>query len=313
MKKLKLIKIIASSLITISVIALNPIVANAEWMQDSNGWWYSEGSSFATGEKRIDGKGYYFDYNGYMKTGWQMVNDQWRYYNENGCIKTGWLQDGNNLYYISPLGGYMLKNQYFEGYYLNNDGVAMKCTKVGNYEIDKGTGTLVGYNGNDASLVVPKTIDGVEIKSIALPAFFNCKTLASITIPDSITYINAYAFETCESLTSINIDENNKNYSSVDGVIFNKIKTTLIRCPEGKIAKNYVIPDSVVRIEGSAFEHCYSLESITVPSSLQFIGRSAFDVHANTKFYTESEEIKQLLNKSGSIDASKIVLGKGIS
>lgn len=311
MKKLKLIKVIASSLIAISVIALNPIAANAEWMQDSNGWWYSEGSGYATGEKRINEKGYYFDSNGYMTTGWQMVNGQWRYYDKNGCIKTGWLQDGNKLYYISPLANYMLKNQYINGYYLNGDGVATMCTKVGDYEIDKGTGTLVRYNGNDASVVVPKTIDGVQIKRIDFPAFSNCKTVSSITIPDSITYIKPYAFKYCESLTSINIDENNKNYSSVDGVLFNKIKTTLIRCPEGKITKNYVIPDSVVNLEGSAFERCYSLGIITVPGSVLSIGMGTFDVHANTKFYAESERIKQLLNKVGAIDASKIVLGKG--
>lgn len=310
-KKFKLTKVIASSLIAISVIALKPITANAEWIQDSNGWWYSEGSGYATGEKRIDGKGYYFDSNGYMKTGWQNVYNHWRYYDKNGCIKTGWLQDGNKLYYISPVGKYMLKNEYINGYYLNRDGVAIKCIKVGDYEIDKGTGVLVRYNGNDASVVVPKTIDGIQIKSIALQAFSNCKTLANITIPDSITYINDCAFVYCESLISINIDENNKNYSSVDGVLFNKIKTILIRCPEGKIAKNYAIPDSVVRLGESAFERCYSLGSVTVPGSVQSIGKDAFDIHANTKFYTESEAIKKSLNKSGHIDASKIVLGKG--
>ncbi|OOM78336.1 autolysin [Clostridium puniceum] len=311
MKKFKLTKVIASSLIAISVIALNPIAANAEWIQDSNGWWYSEGSGYATGEKKINGKEYYFDSNGYMTTGWQKLNTNWRYYDKNGSIKTGWLQDGNKLYYISPLGKYILENQYINGFYLNSDGVATACTKVGDYEIDKGTGTLVRYNGNDASVVVPKTIGSVEIKSIALLAFSNCKTLSSITIPDSITNINAYAFNSCESLTSINIDENNKNYSSVDGVLFNKIKTTLIRCPQGKIAKNYEIPDSVVNLGESAFKCCYSLGSITVPGSVLSIGRDTFDVHTNTKFYAESERIRQILNKVGDIDASKIVLGKG--
>jgi hypothetical protein len=310
-KKLKLDKVIASALIAISAIALNPIAANAEWMQDSNGWWYSESSGYAKGEKRIDGKEYYFDSNGYMKTGWQKVYGNWRYYDKNGCIKTGWLQEGNKLYYISPIGKYMLKNEYIDGYYLNSDGAAIMCTKVGDYEIDKGTGTLVRYNGNDASVVVPKTIGGVQIKSIALSAFSNCKTLASITIPDSITYINDYAFAHCESLTSINIDENNKTYSSVDGVLFNKIKTILIRCPEGKIAKNYAIPDSVSSLEWSAFERCHSLEIITVPGSVLSIGKCTFDEHTSTKFYAENERIKQLLINVGDIDPSKIVLGKG--
>ena len=64
--KLKLRKIIASSLIAVSLLALNPIGVSAEWRQNSTGWWYAEGSSYATGWKLIDGKYYYFSGNGYM-------------------------------------------------------------------------------------------------------------------------------------------------------------------------------------------------------------------------------------------------------
>jgi len=66
-KELKLKKVIASSLIVVSVLALNPIGASAEWKQDSNGWWNTEGSSWwSVGWKEIDGKWYYFGQNGYM-------------------------------------------------------------------------------------------------------------------------------------------------------------------------------------------------------------------------------------------------------
>lgn len=66
MKKLKLTKIIASSLIAVSLFVLNPIGASAEWRQNDTGWWYEEGSSYATGWELIDGKYYYFSDNGYM-------------------------------------------------------------------------------------------------------------------------------------------------------------------------------------------------------------------------------------------------------
>jgi len=66
MKKLKLTKIIASSLIVVSAFALNPIGASAEWKQDSNGWWNTEGSSWSVGWRKIDGKYYYFGQDGYM-------------------------------------------------------------------------------------------------------------------------------------------------------------------------------------------------------------------------------------------------------
>lgn len=66
MKRLKLKKLIASSLIAVSLVALTPMRASAEWRQNDTGWWYEEGSSYATGWRLIDGKYYYFSDNGYM-------------------------------------------------------------------------------------------------------------------------------------------------------------------------------------------------------------------------------------------------------
>lgn len=66
MKKLKLTRIIASSLIAVSALALNPIGASAEWKSDNSGWWYTENDSYATGWRVIDGKWYYFNSDGYM-------------------------------------------------------------------------------------------------------------------------------------------------------------------------------------------------------------------------------------------------------
>ncbi|OOM11149.1 putative cell wall binding repeat protein [Clostridium saccharobutylicum] len=67
MKKLKLTKVISSTLVVASILALNPIGASAEWKQDESGnWWYTEGDSYARGWKLIDGNWYYFYSDGYM-------------------------------------------------------------------------------------------------------------------------------------------------------------------------------------------------------------------------------------------------------
>lgn len=66
MIKKYLIKVIALATSTILTLALNPIGASAEWKQDSNGWWYAEGNSWATGWAKINGKWYYFNSDGYM-------------------------------------------------------------------------------------------------------------------------------------------------------------------------------------------------------------------------------------------------------
>ena len=89
-----------------------------------------------------------------------------------------------------------------------------------------------------------------------------------------MTSIGERAFEGCEALTSIEVAEDNKNYDSIDGVLYDKEKKTLIQCPGGKT--NIEIPNSVTSIGSSAFEGCEALTSINIPNSVTEIGDDAF-------------------------------------
>ena len=115
-----------------------------------------------------------------------------------------------------------------------------------------------------------------SVTSIESWAFDGCSSLTSITLPDSVTSIGHGAFDGCSSLTSINVSDNNKNYSSIDGVLFNKDKPKIIKYPEGKESKNYKIPNNVTSISDSAFSGCSSLTSITLPDVVTSISDSAF-------------------------------------
>ncbi len=64
---MKSTKVIASLLMAAIILTIYPIETNAAWIQDSNGWWNTEGSSWSIGWKEIDGKWYYFGQDGYMK------------------------------------------------------------------------------------------------------------------------------------------------------------------------------------------------------------------------------------------------------
>jgi hypothetical protein len=122
---------------------------------------------------------------------------------------------------------------------------------------------------------------GSTIKEIPGNAFYDsstnkgCATLTGITIPDSVESIGESAFDGCTSLTAITVDTNNASFSSQNGVLYNKDKTTLTQYPEGKTGA-FTIPNSVTSIGFSAFIGCTSLTGVTIPDSVTSIARAAF-------------------------------------
>ena len=152
---------------------------------------------------------------------------------------------------------------------------------------------LTKYNGSAASVTIPSGVTAIgemafthsRITSVTIPtsvtsignsAFAYCRSLTSVTIPTSVTYIEDLAFNGCTSLTSITVDSQNSEYSSVDGILFDKNRTGIITYPAGKQGTSYTIPSSVTYIEKGAFYECYNLSSITIPSSVTSIGFGAF-------------------------------------
>src|SRR5206468_3621477 len=102
-------------------------------------------------------------------------------------------------------------------------------------------------------------------------------SLANVTIPSTVTNIGGYAFLDCASLSEISVNSLNPSYCSVDGVLFNFSRTTLIQYPGGKTG-SYTVPNSTINIEGWAFSRCTNLTSVTIPDSVINIGSSAFSL-----------------------------------
>ena len=145
------------------------------------------------------------------------------------------------------------------------------------YEIEDGKVTITGCDTSlSGDIVLPSKIEGKPVTSIGGKAFYKCSSLTGVTIPNSVTIIGSPAFNGCSNLNQINVDTANTKFSSVNGVLFNKDKTKLIRYPEGKTDTAYAIPDSVTSIGSSAFYDCSSLTSITIPNGVTSIGYYAF-------------------------------------
>ena len=152
------------------------------------------------------------------------------------------------------------------------------------------------YCGSFTSVIIPDSVTRINHS-----AFHRCSELINVSIPDSVSYIDSYGgvFSSCDSLTSIIVDEDNKWYKSIDGNLYNKRGDELLCYTAGKQNKMFTIPDSVkyigfeafagcdslisitisdsVRnIEYGAFANCFSLTSITIPNSVTSVDRSAF-------------------------------------
>ncbi len=115
-----------------------------------------------------------------------------------------------------------------------------------------------------------------SVLAIVDQAFLGCESLTTVTIPSGVYAIVPRAFALCTALTSIDVDPENANYCSVDGVLFSKDKTVLCQYPMGKEEATYTIPDSVTTIKHGAFELCWKLTSIAIPNSVTTIGFYAF-------------------------------------
>ena len=165
--------------------------------------------------------------------------------------------------------------------------------------LDDGTVEITKYIGSAEKVDIPEKIDGKSVTSlgdyafrwyenltsITIPesvtnighyAFGHCKSLKNITIPGSVTSIHTWAFSGCTSLTEIKVATKNANYVSVNGVLYNKNKTTIMLYPAGKKDKTYNIIDGVTNIECEAFAYCTNLTSVTIPNSVTNIGDDAF-------------------------------------
>lgn len=186
--------------------------------------------------------------------------------------------------------------------------------------------------------------DCESLKEITIPAsvtkipegvFVNCKSLASAVIPDSVRQLEISAFASCENLPELNIPKNaefyasaknytdtvdrskkltcinihpqNPYYTSIDGVVYSKDKSTLLGWPMAK-AGEFTVPEEVVSIGEMAFTGAINLTKINIGKNVKNIGDKAFynvksleeiNVDKNNRSYVSEDGV--LYNKDMSV------------
>ena len=131
-----------------------------------------------------------------------------------------------------------------------------------------------------------------SVMTIGVDAFFDCESLTSVNIPDRVTTIGEGAFSLCASLTSVTIGngvttigvgafygcESLKEFKGKFAAADGRclIKDNTLIAYAYASGTTYTIPDSVTSIDGGAFYNCDSLTSVTIPDSVKTIGAGAF-------------------------------------
>lgn len=171
----------------------------------------------------------------------------------------------NNIIYAQNINGIDVQGQ-------NNTNIQAK--NYGDYTYEEqsdGTIAITSYNGNDAKVEVPQTINGKEVTNLSSSlsgAFYGCKNIVEIKLPDTITSIGENAFSKCSSLKKINIPDNT---SVIGWGAFQDCKDlTEIK-----------IPDNVTEIGYYAFDGCSSLQEIKLPAHVSQLGDCIFQDCSN--------------------------------
>ena len=154
--------------------------------------------------------------------------------------------------------------------------------------IEKATNTLIAGCGNST---IPTSVTAIgdyafanctslhelnlhnQLTSIGEWAFLNCSSLTSLRVPASLTHVEGSAFAACDQIATITVNSNNPVYDSRDNcnAIIEKASNTLVvGC------RNSVIPYGITAIGDNAFQQQYYLTHITIPATVNTIGRSSF-------------------------------------
>ncbi|MBR2042590.1 MAG: leucine-rich repeat protein [Oscillospiraceae bacterium] len=144
-----------------------------------------------------------------------------------------------------------------------------------------------GFCGNlfSGNLVIPK-----GVTEIAQDAFQAAGNFGNISIPSTVINIGPSPFRYCLA-QSITVDEDNPNYSSLNGALCSKGNTMIIQAPDG-VTGIYTVPESITEIGKSAFEKV-SASRINIMGDISFIDETAFQGYTGEiAFYGNVGDIK---------------------
>ena len=159
---------------------------------------------------------------------------------------------------------------------------------------------ITSYTGNASSVTIPDTLDvngnSYNVTSINADAFDGNRYVTTLTLPRYLNDIPDGFLDGNTNISNINVDGNNTTFSSINGILYNKDASSLVRYPNGKGATTFTVPNTVKTIGYRAFANQPNLNTIYMSNGLVSIGAYAFDGCTSLityYFYTDIPELTQ--------------------
>ncbi len=132
-----------------------------------------------------------------------------------------------------------------------------------------------------------KLVFSKRMRRIEVGAFADCRSLKSITLPKRLFWLDSSAFNGCTELTEVRVEQGNKYYCDIDGVLFSADKADLLLYPSSKIGEEYRVPNGVTHIPKFAFGDCCNLKRLFVPKSVQNMNLSHLSMSSVEEMFFE--------------------------
>ncbi len=166
------------------------------------------------------------------------------------------------------------------------------------YILAEGVAQLCAYYGEETVLDIPEELGGNSVTAITTGAFANntsllqinvgnsvvnvaegafsgCTALEKVSLGNGVAVVYASSFDACPALKEIEVSVANVGYSSVDGVLYTRDKSELVRCPQGLSAEEFVVPTGTSLVGEGAFRKCSGVSAVVLPEGCE-LSPSAF-------------------------------------
>lgn len=145
------------------------------------------------------------------------------------------------------------------------------------YTVTNGESSITGYTGTETALIIPDTLGGYPVTSIGRNAF-KYGSLVTLLLPDTVTYIDNYAFKYCSDLCVVSFSDN----------LLGVGNEAFYGCTS---LSELAFPEGMTTIAEYAFYGCTGLSSLSFPSSMRYIHDYAFSGCSGVRSVYFSDDI----------------------